>query len=215
MTSIALAPWRKVALASQFSPSHVCRLPPSHLPRASGEAADVALPSRRPRKHRWAQMRPRVGGGVDLAVFGGRPGEGGRGQGSLGPRRGGEWAGSPPPSPAFCVHFLPLRYADPVSARHPQNLPEPPSPRTPDPSFRRGQKNPRRWSKAGENPWPRRNCKPRKLVEPCSGRNGRTKESGAHVARPTATMPNQGQRVGCKPSHSKAARWHWRMQAVR
>jgi hypothetical protein len=97
-----LAPWRNVALASQFSPSHVWRLPPtSHLPRASGEAADVALPSRRPRQHRWAQMRPRVGGGVDLAVFGGRPGEGGQRAGLPGPRRGGEWAGSPPPSPAF------------------------------------------------------------------------------------------------------------------
>ena len=65
---------------------------------------------------------------MDLAVFGGRPGEGGRGQGSLGPRRGGEWAGSPPPSPAFCVHFLPLRYADPVSARHPRTSPSPPRP---------------------------------------------------------------------------------------
>lgn len=58
-----------------------------------------------------------------LAVLGGRPGEGGRGQGSLGPRRGGEWGRKPSPKSRVCVHFLLLRYI-----RGPCQCPPPPDP---------------------------------------------------------------------------------------
>lgn len=104
---------------------HLHRHPtsPDFLPRASGEAADVALCSRRPRQRRWAQTRPGVGGGVrPWRSSGDDPGKG-REQGSLGPLRGGEWGRKPSPKSRVCGHFLLLRYADPVSARHPQTPP--------------------------------------------------------------------------------------------
>lgn len=194
---------------------HLCRHPssPDFLPRASGEAADVALCSRRPRQRRWAQTRSRVGGGVrPWRSSGDDPGKGAESRAPWAPCEAANGAGSPPPSPAFAaISFCYATRTLSVPA-----TPKPPHPgRTPYPSFRRGQKKPRRWSKARGIPDPEGNCKTQKVGRALLRQKWADGETGVHVARPTTAMPNQGQRVGCEGIHSKAARWHWRMQAVR
>lgn len=178
---------------------HLHRHPtsPDFLPRASGEAADVALCSRRPRQRRWAQTRPRVGGVRPWRSSGDDPGKGAESRAPWASCEAANGAGSPPPSPAFAtISFCYATRTLSVPA-----TPKPPHPgRTPDPSFRRGQKKPRRWSKAGESQTPREIAKPRKLVEPCSGRNGRTERLVSMLRGQRRRCPIKANGSGVKAS---------------
>lgn len=163
-----------------------------------------------PAAHASAVGRRRGPGWEEVCGLGGRRGAT---RAPWAPGEAANGAGSPPPSPAFAsISFCYATYADPVSARHPQT----PPPSTLAPNSRpvisaRPEKPASLVQGGGESQTLREIAKPRKLVEPCSGRNGRRSpcceaNDGDAQSRPTG-HPESGRTLAVADASGALSCW--------